>query len=74
MEIKKVIKYFIAYYGASGCRWWDGEMKRWVPNGMCLYRTSYDTVEDAMKELRIVRKKSSGWYDDIYIDSYLTVA
>lgn len=78
------IKYFIAHYGGIQIgrdskikdygdhhHWWDGDNDRWVPAGMKLYRTTYDTIEEAMKAVREAKKRSSGWYEEIYIDSEL---
>lgn len=66
--IQKKIKYFIAYYGDTP-RAWDAGKSRFVPYGMNLYITFYDRPEDAMREMRKVRKLASGWMNDIFIDS-----
>ncbi len=71
MMIKEKIKYFIAYYGQEHAFAWDADGSRFVPYGMHLYVTFYDRPEDAMREMRKVRKLASGWLPDIYIDSKL---
>ena len=71
--MKKKMIYFIAYYGEH-CFWWDDEGKRFVPQGMRLYRTTWDDIGDALKAIRKVKHDyATGWADDIYIDSELTV-
>lgn len=71
--MKKKIKYFIAYYGPTFCRAWDNEKRRWIPYGMKLYTTFFDSLDDALKAVRNVRRNCSGWRDDIVIDSVVTV-
>lgn len=72
--MKKKIVYFIAYYGEKHL-WWDDDFKRFVPAGMRLYRTTWSNIEDAMKAAhKIKHDYATGWADDIYIDSELTVA
>ena len=71
--MRKEVKYFIAYYGPDGNhKVWSDIKNDFVPAGMHLWYAVYDTIEDAMKACRAVRKACSGWHDDIYIDSYLT--
>ena len=66
-------KYFIAYYGQHNL-WWDDDGKRFVPQGMYLYRSTWNNLDDVMKKVREVRTKyATGWADDICIDSELTV-
>ena len=67
--MKKIIKYFIAYYGDNNHLVWQAEKKRFIPAGLLLYRTTYDSLEDAMKEAHKAKHICSGWYDNIYIDS-----
>lgn len=69
--VRKKVKYFIAYYGDTP-RAWDADKSRFVPYGMDLYTTFYDRPEDAMREMRKVRKEASGWMDNIFIDSKLS--
>lgn len=71
MIMVRKVKYFIAYYGEHAFAW-DADKSRFVPYGMDLYTTFYDCPEDAMRELRKVRKEFSGWRDDIGIDSKLS--
>lgn len=72
--MKKKIVYFIAYYGHKHM-WWDDEKKRFVPAGMRLYRTTWDDLDECMKACRKVKTDyATGWLDDIYIDSELTIA
>lgn len=72
--MKMKIKYFIAYYGPTFCRAWDNEKGRWIPYGMKLYTTFFDSLDDAFKVARNVRRNCSGWRDDIVIDSIVTIA
>ncbi len=66
-------KYFIAYYGQHNL-WCDDDGKRFVPQGMYLYRSTWDTLDDVMKKSSEVKRKyATGLADDIYIDSELTV-
>ena len=72
METK--IVYFIAYYGEHHF-WWDDDKKRFVPAGMRLYRTTWDDLGEALKAIhRVKHDYATGWANDIYIDSELTVA
>lgn len=72
--MKTKVKYFIAHYGAGSAHAWDADGARWVPHGMKLYITFWDNINDVFRECSKVRRACSGWHDDIYIDSELTVA
>lgn len=69
--MKKIIKYRVTYYGNKNSMAWDAENARFVPSGLNLYIISYDNLSDAMQAAKTAKKKCSGWYDDIYVDSYL---
>ena len=69
--MKKHIKYFIAAYLPDRVLWWDDDFKRWVPAGLCLYRSTWDSLDDVFRIVRKVKKSCSGWHDDIYIDTYV---
>lgn len=70
--MQEKVKYFIVYYGGKSSKAWDADNSRFVPYGMDLYTTFYDRPEDAMREMRKVRKEASGWMDNIFIDSKLS--
>lgn len=66
-----MIKYRIIYLGDDRYLAWDADHKRFVPAGMHLYISTWNHLEDAMQEMRRVRKACSGWTDNIYLDSVL---
>ena len=63
------IKYRIVYIGDHKYLAWDADNKRFVPAGLHLYVTCFDSLADAFQERRTVKKLCSGWIDNIYIDS-----
>lgn len=70
--MKKNIKYFIAHYGVNFPSAWDNDQKRWVPIGMKLYISAWDSIEEIWPIIRSVKKACSGWRNDIYIDSFIS--
>lgn len=74
----KIIKYRIVYYapgtklGSPKHLAWCEEQKRFIPQELRLYTTSYDSLDEVFKAIRKVKKACTGWYDDIYIDSYIS--
>ena len=70
MNISRSVKYRIVYYGPDKYLAWDNDYKRFVPAGLYLYVTTFNTLEDAMKASRRVKHDyATGWADDIYIES-----
>ncbi len=69
-KLKMEIKYRIVYLGSDHMLAWCEEHKGFIPAGLMLYVTTYDSLEEAMKAIRKVKRECSGWDDDIYIDSF----
>ena len=74
MNISTKIRYRIAYYGDDKTLGWYAEKEMFIPLGMRLYVTTWDNLEDAMQEMRRVKKLASGWWDRIFIDSFSVIA
>lgn len=64
-----MIKYRIVYLGNDKYLAWDTDYKRFVPAYMHLYVTTWDSLDDCMKEMHNVKKAYSGWSSDIYLDT-----
>lgn len=64
-----MIKYRIVYLGDDKYLAWDADAQRFIPAGMHLYVTTWDNIDDCLREMREVKRKCSGWYDSIYVDS-----
>lgn len=66
-----MIKYRIIYIGDNKYLAWDADTQRFVPAHMHLYVSTWDNLEECMKEMRNVKHECSGWVDNIYIDTIL---
>lgn len=67
--MKTIIKYRIIYLNPAGMLAWREDKQQFIPGGLNLYITLYDSLDDACRALRKVKKLCSGWADDIVIDS-----
>ena len=71
-----VIKYRIVYIrpqdnlSSTPFLAWCEEQDRFISAELRLYTTNYSTLEEAMKRSHELKRRFSGWYDGIYIDSF----
>lgn len=64
-----MIMYRIIYIGDDKYLAWDAYAQRFIPAFMHLYVTTWRTPEEALTEMRRVKRMCSGWIDNIYLDS-----
>ena len=64
-----MIKYRIVYIGDNMYLAWDADSQWFVPAHIHLYVSTWDNLEECMKEMRNVKREYPGWADSIYIDT-----
>lgn len=74
--LKEKMKYRIVYVAPekgikdkAAYQAWREDTQEFIPAGLHLYVTTYPTIEAAMQARRAMKDKTTGWHDDIYIES-----